>query len=143
DRAPRKSALRRRLFHYASAAYRLLTNRGYRSAVMLRLRKPKNLFQVCNDTQEERYPNLFRLAREKLGTGPDLRLLSFGCSTGEEVFTLRKYFPNARIKVLDINPHNISICKDRLARNPDPKICFELADSVEREEAATYDAIFC
>lgn len=143
DRTARESVFRRELFRYASAAYRFLTNGGYRSAVMLRLRRPRNLFQVCNQTREDRYPVLFRLAREKLGDGPSLRLLSFGCATGEEVFSLRKYFPNATIKGLDINRHNISVCKQRLARNPDPKISFELADSVKSEAPAMYDAIFC
>ncbi len=110
---------------------------------MLRWCKPRNLFQVNNCTQGNRYPVLFRLAREKLGDGPALQLLSFGCSTGEEVFTLRKYFPDATIKGIDINPHNISVCEQRLANNPDPKIHFELADSVKREPVAAYDAIFC
>jgi 2-polyprenyl-3-methyl-5-hydroxy-6-metoxy-1,4-benzoquinol methylase len=143
DRTAWKSVLRREFSRYASAAYRLLTSSSYRSAVMLRLRKPRNLFQVCNLTAEDRYPVLFRLARDELGDGRDLRLLSFGCATGEEVFSLRKYFPSATIKGLDINRHNISVCKQRLALNPDSKIHFELADSVEREPAAAYDAIFC
>jgi 2-polyprenyl-3-methyl-5-hydroxy-6-metoxy-1,4-benzoquinol methylase len=143
DRRTHQSAFRRTLLRYASAAYGLLTSRAYRSAVMLRFRKPRNLFQVCNWTAVDRYPFLFRLAREKLGAGPELRLLSFGCATGEEVFSLRKYFPEATIKGVDINPHNILICEQRLASNPDPKICFELADSAEREPVSTYDAIFC
>jgi SAM-dependent methyltransferase len=143
NRPHRKSVLQRTLFRYASAAFQLLTSRDFRSRLMLRLRKPRNLFQVCNWTMEDRYPYLFRLAREKLGAGPDLRLLSFGCSTGEEVFSLRKYFPDASLKGLDINPQNIRVCEQRLALRPDPKISFELADSVEREPAATYDAVFC
>jgi 2-polyprenyl-3-methyl-5-hydroxy-6-metoxy-1,4-benzoquinol methylase len=143
DRTPRKSAVWRRLYGYAFEAYRILTNRSHRSAAMLRLRKPKNLFQYCNCTEADRYPGLFRLARNILGDGPDVRLLSFGCSTGEEVFTLRKLFPNAWIRGLDINPHNISVCEQRLALASDPKISFELADSVKREAPATYDAIFC
>jgi len=143
DRRHFKSALQPRLFHYASAVYQLLTSRDYRSRLMLRLRQPRNLFQVCNWTSSDRYPCLFRLARETLGGGPDVRLLSFGCATGEEVFSLRKHFPKASLKGLDVNPHNILVCNQRLAQNPDPKISFELADSVEREGAETYDAIFC
>jgi SAM-dependent methyltransferase len=131
------------LFRYARAAFRFVTNAGYRSRLMLRWRKPRNLFQVNNCTRANRYPVLFRCTREMLGDGPDLRLLSFGCATGEEVFTLREYFPNATIKGIDINPHNISVCRQRLAENPDPRIGFELADSVSREPVAAYDAIFC
>src|SRR5437763_1804045 len=119
----------RKLVRYARAAFRLLTSGAFRSAMLLRWRKPRNLFQVNNYTLANRYPVLFRLARERLGTGPDVRLLSFGCATGEEVFTLRGYFPGAWIKGLDINPHNIAVCRQRLAENPDAKIHFELADS--------------
>jgi SAM-dependent methyltransferase len=143
DQNVRYTARWRWLFRYARAAFRFVTNSGYRSALKLRWRKPRNLFQVNNYTLANRYPVLFRLAREKLGDGPDTRLLSFGCATGEEVFTLREYFPGATIKGIDINPHNISVCEQRLAKNPDPKIHFEVADSVEREPFAAYDAIFC
>src|SRR5262249_33650455 len=134
---------RRGLSRYASAAYRFFTDAGYRSALWLRFRKPRALFQVCNYTQPDRYPALFRLARQQLGDGPELRLVSFGCSTGEEVFTLRKYFPTARIKGIDINPHNVRVCHQRLAENPAPGLCFEVADSVRGEAVASYDAIFC
>ena len=120
-----------------------LHRQRYRSRLKLRFCKPRNLFQVNNQTWANRYPVLFRGARAKLGERPDLRILSFGCATGEEVFTLREYFPSATIKGIDINPHNIGVCKLRLAENPDPKIDFELADSVESEPIAAYDAIFC
>ena len=131
------------MLRYVRGAFRFVMNAGYRSVWMLRLRKPKNLFQASNHTWEDRYPVLFRETRERLGDAPSLRLLSFGCSTGEEVFTLRKYFPSVWIKGIDINPHNISVCQERLARKPDPKIVFELADSVANEPVASYDAVYC
>jgi SAM-dependent methyltransferase len=134
---------RRGLLRYVDAAYRLATSPAYRSAIRLRLRKPKNLFQVCNHTAADRYPVLFRRARKELGDSPAIRLLSFGCSTGEEVFSLRAYFPLAAIKGIDINPHNISVCERRLAERPDPAISFEAADSVDCEPLASYDAVFC
>ncbi|MFL5338843.1 MAG: class I SAM-dependent methyltransferase [Gemmataceae bacterium] len=143
DQHVRETARWRGLLRYARAALRFATSSAYRSALKLRWRRPKNLFQVNNHTRENRYPALFRLARERLSDRPDLRLLSFGCATGEEVFALRKYFPSATIKGIDINPHNILVCKQRLAEQPDPKIQFELADSVGREPVAAYDAIFC
>jgi len=66
----------RGLFRYARAAFRLVTNGGYRSRLLLRWLRPNNLFQVNNYTVPDRYPVLFRRTREKLGDGPNLRLLS-------------------------------------------------------------------
>ena len=131
------------MYRLLRAAYRFVTDGDYRSVWTLRLLKPKNLFQANNKTWADRYPVVFRQVREKLGDGSDLRLLSFGCATGEEVFTLRQYFPNAWIKGIDINSYNISVCRKRLAATPDPKISFEIADSVQRELADEYDGIFC
>jgi 2-polyprenyl-3-methyl-5-hydroxy-6-metoxy-1,4-benzoquinol methylase len=143
DEELRAWARRRGIRRYLSAAYRLVTSAAYRSNLLLRWRRPRTLFQACNYTRADRYPAVFRRAREKLGDGPELRLLSFGCSTGEEVFTLRQYFSTARIKGIDINPHNILVCRQRLAQSPDPNISFEVADSVDAEPAESYDAIFC
>ncbi len=143
DQKVRQTAGWRGFLRYARAAIRFATSSAYRSALKLRWRKPRNLFQVNNCTRKNRYPVLFRMTRQKLGDGPNVHLLSFGCATGEEVFTLRTYFPDATIKGVDINPHNISVCRQRLAERPDPKIQFECADSVHQEPLAAYDAIFC
>src|SRR5882724_9636400 len=67
-------------------------------------------FQPYNHTLLNRYPWLFQFARESLGDTADLRVLSFGCSLGEEVFALRKYFPAAAIKGIDIDRRNIDRC---------------------------------
>lgn len=134
---------RGRLLRYPRAAYRFATKGSYRSVLMLRWRKPENLFQPADFTQPNRYPLLFKLALEMLGDGPERNILSFGCSTGEEVFTLRGYFPRAKIKGVDINPYNISVCRRRLKQAPDQDICFEIADSTLREATESYDAIFC
>lgn len=127
----------------ARFAYRLLTDGDYRSVLLIRLRRPANLFQPYTDTAPDRYPLLFSFAREKLGANPDVRLLSIGCSTGEEVFTLRRYLPTASIKGLDINRRNIEVCKARLRRSTDTGIEFVTAGSTSEESAAFYDAIFC
>src|SRR5579872_5303591 len=50
-------------------------------------------FQTYNHTLPNRYPWLFQFAAESLAHDRDLNLLSFGCSRGDEVFTLRSYFP--------------------------------------------------
>jgi SAM-dependent methyltransferase len=73
-----------------------------------------------------------------------LRLLSFGCSTGEEVFSLRRYFPLAKIDGIDINPYRIRTCRRHLReRGGDAAVRFTVAGSTKRLNEASYDAIFC
>lgn len=72
------------------------------------------------------------------------RLLSFGCSTGEEVFSLRRYFPAAEIVGIDINPWAIAVCRRRLAAvGGDPRIRFVQAANLDGLGAAAFDVIFC
>ncbi|MFZ2403622.1 MAG: class I SAM-dependent methyltransferase [Methylobacter sp.] len=123
---------------------RLLGNSGYRSVWRLKRNRPDNLFQPYPTTQHNRYPRIFAFVRERLSNVADLRLLSYGCSTGEEVFTLREYFPVAEIVGIDINPHNIAVCRKRLGRRSgDNHIRFEQAGSPEAEQDSSYDAVFC
>jgi 2-polyprenyl-3-methyl-5-hydroxy-6-metoxy-1,4-benzoquinol methylase len=120
-----------------------LTNENYRNAMLVRLVQPRNLFQPDNYTEPDRYPRLFALARRELGNGPEKRILSFGCSTGEEVFSLRRYFADAKIEGVDINPHNITVCRRVLASNPDPGLNFAVVSSPTSLGSERYDAIFC
>ena len=130
-------------FRLARALFRLATDRDYRNVLRLRFLPPKGAFQPFNTTRAVRYPRIFRFVQSQLGAGSDVRVLSFGCSTGEEVFGLRGYFPRAAIKGIDINPANIAACRKRLARAPDPAIAFEVASSTAGEPPAFYGAIFC
>lgn len=100
-------------------------------------------FQPATDTHPDRYPRIFRWVQETLGEERQANLLSFGCSTGEEVFTLRDYFPNAQIKGVDINRPAIAEARRRLAERGDAGIGFEVASSLTGEADASYDAIFC
>ena len=139
-----KAALRALgLYRPARAIYRFAVDPSYRAGLRLQRRHPKNLFQPFANTSADRYPAIFGFARETLGDGPALRLLSFGCSTGEEVFTLRRYFPRAFVKGIDINPANIALCEKRRAVSGDPNIVFALGDWTTAEPARNYDAIFC
>jgi SAM-dependent methyltransferase len=109
----------------------------------LHYRNPKQAFQPYNCTCENRYPRIFSVLQSRLGITFDGRILSFGCSTGEEVFTLRRYFPHAFIKGIDINSGNIGACMRRLTNSNDNRITFEVSDSLAREPTAAYDAILC
>jgi hypothetical protein len=130
-------------YRAARVVYWFLTNENYRNAALVRLARPRNLFQPDNITRPDRYPHLFDLAAREIGDGSGTRILSFGCSTGEEVFALREYFARAQIKGVDINRHNIAICKRQLAKHPDPAISFRTSGSAADEQAGAYDAIFC
>lgn len=130
-------------YRAARVVFWFLTNENYRNAALVRLARPANLFQPDNFTMPDRYPRLFEFAVRELGDDPQTRILSFGCSTGEEVFALRDYFTKARIKGVDINRHNIGICNRKLARHPDPGISFATSGSAADEEAEACDAIFC
>ncbi len=125
------------------AAWRLATDGAYRGIWRLRLRYPAGAFQPFNTTKENRYPRIFAFVQSRLGENCAGRILSFGCSTGEEVFSLRHYFPRAAIKGIDINPGNIAICRKRLKSLGDGRISFEMAGSTAEEEKDSYDAIFC
>jgi SAM-dependent methyltransferase len=123
--------------------WRLFIDSPFRHVTLLRLMHPKGAFQPFNDTRTDRYPRIFGFVQSQLGAASESKILSYGCSTGEEVFSLRSYFPGAAIKGIDINPGNIAICRRRLKQIRDAAISFELSDSMRAEPAAAYDAIFC
>lgn len=91
----------------------------------------------------DRYPVIFSFVQSTLGRDSAIKILSYGCSTGEEVFSLRNYFPHATIKGIDINAANIAVCRRRLSAAPGARITFERAASSAQESSAAYDAIFC
>lgn len=138
-----KSRLRR-IPGYRSAKFiqRLMQSVETRNYALVLLRPPKGLYQPWGTTSEDRYPGIFQQVRELVGDGADVRILSFGCSTGEEVFSLRRYFKEATIVGLDINPHNIRVCRFRKLWKRDARLRFAVAGSTAGEANARYDAIF-
>jgi len=107
-------------------------------------RAPRSgLFQPSPKTMPDRYPQFFEYARSALHDMPTPRLLSYGCSTGDEVFSLHSYLPHAVVTGIDINPYSIEICRRRLRARPSPNIHFTCAASPEAEPESHYDAIFC
>jgi SAM-dependent methyltransferase len=121
---------------------RLALDRVYRNVMWLYLVRPKGAFQPFNDTLEDRYPQIFNFVQSELGAEKKIAIMSYGCSTGDEVFSLRRYFPHATIKGIDINPGNISVCRRRLRQSPDADIAFATAHSTAAEPSGGYDAIF-
>jgi hypothetical protein len=92
-----------RLLPIAEGRARLFTRLFYRGQV----------HQTTPYSEEDRYPELFDLvARMAPGTG---RILSFGCSTGEELVALRRRFPLAEIVGAEINARSRRIAATRIA----------------------------
>jgi 2-polyprenyl-3-methyl-5-hydroxy-6-metoxy-1,4-benzoquinol methylase len=109
-----------------------------------RFRRPlAGRFQHASHTLPDRYPWLFRFVAAELGDPRGLRILSFGCSRGDEVFSLRQYFPMAALRGIDIDPSNIAHCRSRARRAGMLHVSFEAAATTEAEPTASYDAIFC
>jgi 2-polyprenyl-3-methyl-5-hydroxy-6-metoxy-1,4-benzoquinol methylase len=123
--------------------WRLAADRVYRNVMWLYVVRPKGTFQPFNDTLTDRYPRIFDFVQTELGAASKIKILSYGCSTGDEVFSLRQYFPGARIKGIDINPANIAVCRRRLKKLSDTNISFTTANGTGAETSGDYDAIFC
>ena len=129
-------------YRIARFLYNLAQGMESRNAALLLLRPPVELFQPYGTTSYDRFPEIFQLVREWIGDGAGVRVLSFGCSTGEEVFSLRRYFSEATIVGIDINPFNIAVCRVRLWRSGDKGTIFATAGSTTGQADASYDAIF-
>lgn len=115
-----------------------------RFEVRRRLRRPvEGRFQPYPHTAPDRYPWLFDFAQSALEGMRAPAILSFGCSRGDEVFSLRRRFPDARIKGVDIDPANIAACLARSRPLEDDRLSFEAAAHTRAEPSSHYEAIFC
>jgi trans-aconitate methyltransferase len=84
-------------------------------------------------TKPNRYPEIFS-ACSKLNPKAK-HILSFGCSTGEECFALRSYFPDSFIHGTDLFQNVID---EAITKNTDPYISFSLEPPMVK-----FDIIFC
>lgn len=87
---------------------RRLLDPDLRTVERLRRAHSGELFQPFPSTFDERYPQLFDGLAERLSALTDPVILSFGCSSGEEVLALRRRMPHARIVGIDLNPRMIA-----------------------------------
>lgn len=113
---------------------RRLLDPELRTVERLRRTHGDQLLQPFPDTYPERYPQLFDALAERLSPLPAPRILSFGCSSGEEVRAMRQRLPQARIVGIDLNPRMIA-----KARAADPDGDYRIAAAPEPEER--FDAI--
>jgi SAM-dependent methyltransferase len=77
--------------------------------------------QVATSTLNNRYPGIFRTVQgriaQKFGAdlgGNRLKILSFGCSDGSEISSLRSYFPEALIFGCDVNEEALGAASEAL-----------------------------
>lgn len=101
------------------------------------------LFQPATMTRLDRHPALFAVVTARLEANAAPRLLSFGCSTGEEAVTLARYLPHARIDAIDANPACIAQARRTAERLGLEQIDFACADTPDALAAEGYDAVFC
>jgi len=113
---------------------RLVKTSDGRARLRTRLVHGDAVHQTSSDTSADRYPQLFDLAAQLI---PDAkRILSFGCSTGEELLALRRRFPQAEIVGAEINSRCRRIATGKFIH--DPAIEVVPPHSIE----GSFDAIF-
>lgn len=122
------------------AVRRFVVSPRNRSQTLTGLNYKDQHLQLETYTCEDRYPVLFEYCRQHLAACSSPKILSFGCSTGEEVFTLARYLPHAEIVGVDIN----SWCLQQGAKkNRNPQLSFLHSLSREFAGVTGFDAIFC
>jgi len=95
---------------------RLLPTMTGRAVLWSRLTRRNELHQTSTDTWLNRYPELFDLVADLAPA--DARILSFGCSLGDEILSLRQRLSDAEIVGAEINRRSRAIARRRIAGDP-------------------------
>jgi SAM-dependent methyltransferase len=127
----------------AFARLKVLWRRGQFEWQRRNRRPVPGRFQPYPHTLPDRYPWLFDFAAAQLRDLAAPRLLSFGCSRGDEVFSLRRIIPAATIRGIDIDPANVAICRTKTGKDGADGLSFTTASDTHGEPDGHYDAIFC
>lgn len=123
----------------AGALVSAVVNARSRSQWITRLTQGGAVHQDAAVTRMDRYPLLFGAVRDALCDRTH-SILSFGCSSGEEVVSLRGYFPTARITGAEINKAMLARCR-ALPADPGTSFIHSTRDGIAAH--GPYDAIFC
>jgi len=100
----------------------------------------KDQHQLTSVTASNRYPELFNEIHSIISDKISPSILSFGCSTGEECFTMRSYFSNAKIIGVDINKSNLRKAKRKNSYDS-VKFLFSTQETIIQH--GKYDVVFC
>ncbi|MCX6183281.1 MAG: methyltransferase domain-containing protein [Bacteroidetes bacterium] len=127
---------------YASAhfTFSFLFNSAYRNKTIDYLKYRKHYHQFPNFTKANRYPDLFSICQRYFKDKEQVRILSFGCSTGEEVYSINEYLPEATIVGTDISEYNLKECNKKEKKK---NISFIHSLSETYQQSKNFDAIFC
>lgn len=120
---------------------KLATSPGYREAQRLSRSGRPGLFQPENSTRWDRYPDLFDWLKRRFSNAVTPSILSFGCSTGEEIETIKFYLPTARIVGTDINAGNLREAARKTKRFGDSVYLTDVATSLQYKNG--FDAVLC
>ena len=128
--------------HRTKVAVDLVAKRDFRAQWMMERMNKDRVQQTTQLTWEDRYPEIFSACRDYFANQnkEDIRILSYGCCTGEEVVTLRRYFPNAVIVGAELNKHSLSVCRKRMC---DDNIHFIYSKPDIIKQYGPFDAVFC
>lgn len=99
----------------------------------------KKIIQTASTTGINRHPDLFKVIGDLFSTKTNYKILSFGCSTGEECITLHEYFKNAAIIGVDINKKSLKAAQ---LKAKSPQIEFLFSDENIIAHKGPYDIIF-
>lgn len=135
DARPALDWLRRR----AGRLRALILDPRARSEALTRLRYGSRVHQDVSLSWTDRYPRLFAAAKALLADRATPRILSYGCAAGEEVTSLRGYFPDAMLVGAEINPALLRACR---TLPPDPNRTFIESRPEPIAAHGPYDAIF-
>lgn len=98
------------------------------------------MHQTSGATSSDRYPELFKaIVAATPKDEPDI--LSFGCSTGEECWTMRDYFPNSMITGVDSNVDRVKIA-DTSNLDPDMEFWTHIP-GIRQFDIALALSVFC
>jgi SAM-dependent methyltransferase len=120
--------------------FKIISDFPFRKEILSRIQFKKHYHQISHYTESDRYPDLFEICREYFKDITGIRILSFGCSTGEEVYSLGEYLPAAKITGTDISKW----CIDECHKKPG-NVNFEFihSNSARFSQMDNFDAIFC
>ena len=99
--------------------------------------KQKNIFQEASTTEYNRHPDIFDFLKIKY-KDKNIKILSFGCSTGEECVSLNKYLPNASILGIDINKKSLAKAKQN---NSKQNISYKYCEPNEIINLGEFDVV--
>lgn len=129
-----------RLKVYLSHFVSFLTDEDFRKEYWLFVTKRKHYHQTLHDTALNRYPELFEICKNYFERSEKVAILSFGCSTGEEVASINQYLPQAFVTGTDISEVCLKKCNQHF-KNDRNRFINSLSEEFVKSE--NFDAIFC